>query len=95
MLNFRVRDTEKQLIDEAVKRSGMTRSDFIKAWVMKGVREMGVSSQGSPTPTPTTASPAKKAAPSVSRDKCPHPLDNRTKTPYGVKVCGVCGAKLR
>lgn len=90
MLNFRVKESEKRLIDDAAARSGLNRSDFIKAWVMKGVVEMGVSS-----PTPAAPSTPTGKTTTVNNGKCPHPKEYRNIMPTGVKVCTVCGAKLR
>lgn len=91
MLNFRVKDAEKRLIDEAARRSGQSRTDFMRSWVMKGVREMGVSHGTATIPTPKQA-PKAKATPKA---QCPHPVASRVRTATGVKICSICGAKLR
>lgn len=98
MLNFRVKAEFGAALDKACKSSGMSRSDFIRTALQQAVTR----ANGSPAPDPRVDGAPKRRplvsgkATSIStpKDQCEHPKKLLRSTPYGVKLCQGCGAKI-
>lgn len=100
MLNFRVKAEFGAALDKACKASGMSRSDFIRTALQQAVTR----TNGSPAPDPRVDSGPRSlrkpkmsgttTAMSAPKDQCEHPKSLLKSTPYGVKICQGCGAKI-
>lgn len=94
MVNFRKSEEELSAIDQAANRVGMNRSDFMRYAIDKEVAAV----LGLPRVVVGDL-PAKQGdgdvKPTVSREDCTHPKEKLRSTTYGIKVCGLCGAKIR
>ena len=90
MLNFRVKEDWAARLDAAAEMMGQTRSSFIRQSLTNAVE--GVLG-GKDVPVRPRLTPPR--VPKAQKDKCPHPKESVVRLATGVRLCQVCGAKLR
>ena len=99
MVNFRTSVEFARALDQRADEAGLSRSDYIREALEEKVGQTAVNGRAHWARNATVAPGPRQAddtvEPVVDRDKCPHPEGNRVALPTGIKMCNLCGARLR
>lgn len=98
MLNFRVKPEFVDELDRSAAAAGLNRSDFMRKYVEEAVRTWGGKVRPSEIAKPDDRTLVRASSisekPVPPSETCLHPEGEVVKTPWGVKVCQRCGARM-